>query len=55
MNREVIISHPNEHHPLGFVLPEQASKWREEHTDFMAAYNAIVDAEGLPLEESRSF
>lgn len=30
-------------------------KWRENHADFIAAYNATVEAEGLPLDEWRSF
>jgi antitoxin CcdA len=37
------------------VRREQAQKWREEHADFIAAYNATVEAEGLPLDEWRSF
>ena len=30
---------------------EQKRKWREEHAHFIAAYNAVVTAEGLPLDE----
>ncbi len=30
-------------------------KWREEHAGFIAAYNATLEAEGLPLDEWRSF
>ena len=37
------------------VQREQERKWREEHADFIAAYNATVEAEGLPLDEWRSF
>ena len=37
------------------VRREQERKWREDHTDFIAAYNAIVEAEGLPLDEWRTF
>ena len=37
------------------VRREQARKWREDHADFIAAYNATVEAEGLPLDEWRSF
>ena len=37
------------------VRCEQERKWREDHADFIAAYNATVEVEGLPLEEWRSF
>lgn len=37
------------------VRLEQERKWREEHADFIAAYNATIAAEGLPLDEWRSF
>lgn len=37
------------------VRHEQERRWREEHADFIAAYNTTVEAEGLPLDEWRSF
>lgn len=37
------------------VRHEQERKWREDHADFIAAYNATIEAEGLPLDEWRSF
>jgi len=37
------------------VRQEQERKWREDHADFIAAYNATVDAEGLPLDAWKSF
>ena len=37
------------------VRQAQARKWREDHADFIAAYNATIEAEGLPLDEWRSF
>ncbi len=37
------------------VRREQERKWRENHADFIAAYNATVQAEGLPLEAWRNF
>lgn len=37
------------------VRGEQERRWREEHADFIAAYNTTVDTEGLPLDEWRSF
>lgn len=37
------------------VRSEQERRWRAEHTDFIAAYNEIVEREGLPLDEWKSF
>lgn len=37
------------------VRREQERKWREEHADFIAAYNATIAVEGLPLDEWKSF
>lgn len=37
------------------VRREQARRWRDEHADFVAAYNATIESEGLPLEQWRSF
>ena len=38
-----------------YVRREQEWRWREDHADFIAAYNRMIDAEGLPLEEWRPF
>lgn len=37
------------------VRREQANRWRLEHADFIAAYNASIDSEALPLDEWKSF
>lgn len=37
------------------VRLEQARRWRAEHADFVAAYNATLEAEGLPLDEWKTF
>lgn len=37
------------------VWREQERRWREEHAEFVNAYNATIEAEGLPLDEWRSF
>ena len=37
------------------VRREQERRWRDEHVDFIAAYNATIEAEGLPLDEWKSF
>ena len=37
------------------VTQEQERRWRSEHTDFIAAYNATIETEGLPLDQWRTF
>ena len=37
------------------VRREQERRWGQEHADFVSAYNATIEAEGLPLDEWRSF
>ncbi|MDO9143470.1 MULTISPECIES: type II toxin-antitoxin system CcdA family antitoxin [Comamonadaceae] len=37
------------------VAQEQRHRWRSEHADFIAAYNATIGTEGLPLDQWRTF
>lgn len=37
------------------VRQEQERRWRSDHAEFVAAYNATLDAEGLPLDTHRTF
>lgn len=37
------------------VAQEQRRRWRNEHADFIAAYNATIETEGLPLDHWRTF
>jgi antitoxin CcdA len=37
------------------VRDEQARRWQQEHKEFVAAYNDTVNAEGLPLDQWRTF
>lgn len=37
------------------VRREQERRWREEHADFIVAYNGTIETEGLPLDEWRTF
>jgi antitoxin CcdA len=37
------------------VRRERARRWKEENAEFIAAYNRIVEAEGVPLAEWRTF
>ena len=52
---EINISQVCDNHLREVVRREQARKWREDHADFIAAYNATIETEGLPLDEWRSF
>ena len=49
------ISQVCDSHLREVVRSEQERKWREDHADFISAYNATIEAEGLPLDEWRSF
>jgi antitoxin CcdA len=42
-------------HLKEFVKEELSRRWREEHAEFVNAYNRIVAQEGLPLDEWRTF
>ena len=48
---DINISQVCDAHLREVVQREQERRWREEHTDFISAYNEIVEAEGLPLDE----
>ena len=52
---EINISQVCDNYLRDLVRREQERKCRADHADFFAAYNATVDAEGLPLDEWRSF
>jgi len=54
-NLEINISQVCDNYLREVVRREQERKWREDHADFIAAYNATIEAEGLPLDEWRSF
>ena len=49
------ISQVCDSHLREVVRREQERQWREDHADFIAAYNATIESEGLPLDEWRSF
>jgi antitoxin CcdA len=52
---EINISKVCDNHLREVVRREQARKWREDHADFIAAYNTTIESEGLPLDEWKSF
>jgi antitoxin CcdA len=37
------------------VRRERERRWKEEHSDFITAYNQTVERDGLPLDEWRTF
>ncbi|MBM3409683.1 MAG: hypothetical protein FJY25_20630 [Betaproteobacteria bacterium] len=51
MDLGINISQVCDNYLRALVRHEQERKWREDHADFIAAYNATVEAEGLPLDE----
>ena len=52
---ELNISQVCDNHLREVVTQEQERRWRSEHADFIVAYNATLDAEGLPLDQWRTF
>ena len=52
---KINISQVCDNHLRTVVRREQERKWRDDHADFITAYNATVEAEGLPLDEWKSF
>ena len=52
---EINLSQVCDNYLRQLVRREQERKWREDHVDFIAAYNATIDAQGLPLDEWRTF
>ncbi len=52
---EINISQVCDNYLRDLVRREQERKWRADHADFIAAYNATVETEGLPMDEWRSF
>ena len=37
------------------VRKERERRWQQDNEEFIVAYNQVVDAEGLPLDQWRSF
>jgi len=49
------ISQVCDEHLRAVVRQEQERRWRQEHAGFVAAYNATLEAEDLPLAQWRTF
>ena len=52
---DINISQVCDNHLREVIRQHQAQQWRHEHADFIAAYNATIEAEGLPLDEWKHF
>lgn len=52
---DINISKVCDQHLRLVVQREQERQWREQHADFIAAYNNTIATEGLPLDEWKSF
>ena len=48
--RAIKLSLRSDKPPRKVVRREHELEWRQDHPDFIAAYNAIVDSDGLPLD-----
>lgn len=49
------VSQVCDQHLREVVRREQERRWKAEHAAFIAAHNATLEREGLPLDEWRSF
>lgn len=38
-----------------YIKSEKERLWKLEHSDFFSSYNELIELEGLPLEQWRSF
>ncbi len=52
---QINVSQVCDAHLREVVRREQDIRWREEHADFIAAYNTVVETEGLPLDQWKNF
>jgi antitoxin CcdA len=52
---QINVSQECDAHLREVVRRELETRWRHEHADFIAAYNADIESEGLPLDEWRTF
>jgi antitoxin CcdA len=52
---QINVSQVCDDHLREVVRQAQEHRWRADHAEFIAAYNATVETDGLPLEDFRSF
>jgi antitoxin CcdA len=49
------LSQKMEQHLVELVLEAKRQQWQIDNADFVAAYNRRIEAEGLPLDQYRTF
>ncbi len=52
---DINISEVCDSHLREVVRQAQERQWREDYAEFVLAYNATMESEGLPLDEWKSF
>ena len=52
---DINVSQTCDRHLREVVRQEQQRRWRLEFADFIVAYNATLEAEGLPLDTWKTF
>lgn len=52
---QINVSQICDSHLREVVRREQERRWREDHADFIVAFNATIESEGLPLDEWKTF
>jgi antitoxin CcdA len=52
---QINLSQACDSHLRDVVRLEQEKRWRSEHAEFIAAYNATLESEALPLDGWRTF
>ena len=52
---EINLSQMRGDHLQHMVPQQQQCRWRSEYADFIAAYNATIKTEELPLDQWRTF
>lgn len=54
-NPAVKLDTPTQELPSAAELKAQQDRWQAENSAFIAAYNQVVEEEGLPLDSWRMF
>ena len=52
---KINVSQVCDSHLREVVRREQERRWRQEHSEFITAYNGTIESEGLSLDEWRTF
>lgn len=52
---DINLSQACEQHLRQLIRQERERRWRADHAEFIASYNATIERDGLPLDEWRTF